>query len=259
MPYVGDHYNPLIWEDLDMDEKHAYHIYEAFQREYNRIAQQRNLKPMKWLTTAERKTCYDYKRDGKYPADVIREHKNWEIFMDVWNKYKNQSSFNYDIFVKGAFYYRDKLKSIFPRMLLSEDSDKSYKMYLDKLIMDASAGSGEDNIVTSLTGTRKTICKILRLEANEMPTLGQIERFFTHIPKGFLVSEGVRYCLHGMISPYYLSVSKTFRKVYATLDSDIRAEIGFEKESDMEVYVGLIRSSGKAYRAAKALFGEDIL
>jgi len=259
MPYIGDHYNPKIWEDLDMDEKHAYHIYEAFQKEYNRLVRAGKLPPRKWLATAECKSCPDFDRDGKYPADPIREHKNWEIFTAVWDKYKDESSFNYDIFVKGAFYYRPEIKQIYPRMLLSEDCHKSYHQYLEKIIMDANAGTDEDNIIISLTQTRKTICKILRLNPTEMPSKEQIERFFTRVPKGNVVSEGIRYCFHGMISPYFLVMSKTFRSVYEKLDPDMKAEIGFESEADMEVYVGLVRSHTKAYRAAKAMFGEDII
>jgi len=259
MGYVGDNYNPLIWEDLSMDEKHAYHIYEAFQREYDKMVRDGKAKPMKWLTTAERKTCPDYDRDGKYPADIIREHKNWQIFVDVWEKYKNQSSFNYDIFVRGAFYYRPEIKKIFPRMLLSVDCERSYLQYLEKLIVDASGGNDEDKIIVSLKGTRNTICKILRLNVNTMPDAEQLESLFTRVPKGMVFPEGIRYCIHGMMSPYYLAVSKSFRSAYATLDPDVRAEIGFEKEEDMDIYVGIIRSFSKAYRAAKALFGEDIL
>lgn len=256
-------YNPLIWSDLTMDEKKTYQLYEEFQKAYNRLATEKKLRPMIWLPSAYKKTCHIYERDGKYPADDIRESRHWKIFTQIYEKYKHYDGFDATVFITGVFHFRTDLKSISPAILLSHESYKAYIEYIKKIVADAQSG-GRDatrkQVFNSIYGTRITINQLLKIPKNEVPSREMLEKFFTvKKEKDSILPKGIVYCIHGMISPYYLALSKTFRKIYPDLDPDVKAEIGFETEDDFEVYAGLVRTCKENYDNLKIMFGDDII
>ncbi len=237
-----------------MDEKLTYQIYEEFQKQYNNTATEKHLSPMTWLPSATKKTV-----DPDDPAGDIRSNKHWKVFTEVYEKYKNYDSFDPAIFVKAVFYYRDQFKKIYPGMLTTHEAYKAYIEYMNKLIAEAKSGGTSEEIARSLTGTKETICRLLKIPRSEVPSYESLYKLFNEVPTGSLVPIGIVYCIHGMLSPYYLATSKSFRKAWKNLDPDIKAEIGFESEDDFEPYVGLIRQIPKVYNISKTIFGEDIL
>lgn len=259
MGFVGNNYNPLIWEDLTMEEKKTYALYEAFQKEYNKMVREGKKPERFWLTSASRKSCYDYDRDGKYPADVIREHKFWHCFQEAYDKYKDFDAFDPSIFVQAVFYYRDPKKQIYPSILTTKDAEESYYQYMERLINMAKSDGTADRVLEGLKGTRKIMWKMMGLESSAEPEYKKIYSFFADIQKDCIVSKGIVYCMHGMISPYYMAVSRSFNSVFDDLDPDIKAEIGFDSKKDMEPYIGIMHQFPNVYKAAKLLFGEDIL
>lgn len=259
MGFVGTQYNPEIWSDMTYEEKMAYHIYEEFQKEYNRMVAQKKLPARIWLPSASRKMVTDFDRDGKYPADFIREHKNWETFVKVYEKYQHMSTFDPVIFMKGAFYYRDNMLKIYPSMLLTDTVDKSYHAYIEKIVTEARMGGTDEEVITGLKGTRRAICKLLKIPDNETPDFQDIYDLFNDTPKGHIVSRGISFALSGMFSLYYLAISKSFNSVYEKLDQDIKSEIGFDSREDMEPFIGVVRQFPRVLQAAKLLFGDDII
>jgi hypothetical protein len=259
MGYVGTQYNPEIWSDMTHEEKMAYHIYEEFQKEYNKLVAQRKLSMKKWLPDAGRKMVTNYERDGKYPADFIREHENWETFVKTYEKYQHMTTFDPVIFMKGAFYYRDEMKKFYPAMLLTDTVEKSYYKYIEKIVTEARMGNTGDEVIRGLMGTRRAICKLLRIHDNENPDFQDIYDLFNTTPKGHIVSRGISFALSGMFSLYYLAMSKSFNSAYDKLDQDIKSEIGFDSREDMEPFIGVVRQFPEALKTMKILFGDDIV
>lgn len=259
MGYVGTEYNPEIWSDMTHEEKMAYHIYEEFQKEYNQMVAQRRLSMKKWLPSASRKMVTNYDRDGKYPADFIREHENWDVFVKTYEKYQHMATFDPAIFMKGAFYYRDKLKKIYPAMLLAKTTEESYTAYIEKMVTEARMGGGGEEILLGMRGTKKSICKLLNILDHEELEFQDVYDLFNKVPKGHIVSRGISFALSGMFSLYYLAMSKSFNSAYDNLDADVKAEIGFETRESMEPFIGLIRQWPNVYKTTKSLFGEDII
>ena len=240
-------YNEEIWSDLTYDEKMAYKIADEFAKRARKIGMQR-----KWIASAESKVNIHPDSDER-PGDKIRNSKNFKYFMDVWNMYKNDQNFDIVIFMDAVFRTIPRGKQIYPAQLRTKKLYSAYKEYRMRLKMSEKVGSVK-RIMEDLVRSYKTISK--KMDKKNL-TEEDLDRFFNEIPEGQLVSEGMFYAMQEMLSPYYLAVSKSFRKAYFNADKDIQDEI-IDKDK-LENIKALVRLKTRVHGFAKRIFGKDIL
>lgn len=240
-------YNEEIWSDLTYDEKMAYKIADEFSKRARKIGLHN-----KWIASAESKVRIPEDSDER-PGDKIRNSKNFKYFMDVWNMYKSDQNFDIVIFMDAVFRTLPRGKKIYPAQLRTKKLYSSYKEYRMRLKMSERVGSIK-RIMEDLVRSYKTISK--KLDKKDL-TEEDLDRFFNEIPEGQLVSEGMFYAMQEMLSPYYLAVSKSFRKAYFNADKDIQDEI-IDKDK-LENIKALVRLKTRVHGFAKRIFGKDIL
>lgn len=241
-------YNPEIWSDLDQEEKKAYHLYEAFQKQTNKLGLKQ-----KWLPQATAKSCYDYDRDGKYPGDKIREAKNWRYFVETCEIFQNYPDFEPEIFVEAVFRTLMKGQRVYPAQLRTKKAIDAYNEYRMKMKMTTSI-SDEKRMMEDIANTFKYIKK--KIKKDEIDT-NDLYRFFNEVEDNNVISEGIRSCILEMISPFYFSISKSFRIAFNNSDQDIKDEIISEQK--LNNIAALVKMKTHAYKIAKKLFGNDIL
>lgn len=241
-------YTEEIWADLDWDEKQTYRLYEEFQKAT--IAKGIHTK---WVSSADSKSFYDYDRDGKYPGDKIRESKNWQYFVDVWEKFKDDQMFDPYVFIEAVFRRLPKDKTIVPAQLRTKANYDYYKEYRLKLKMGEKV-SDEKQILMDITNTYKLIQrKMNKTELDE----NDLFSFFNELKDNSMISEGIFLCIQEMISPYYYSVSRSFLNAFLNCDKDIRDEISSE---DRLINISaVVRSKTRVYQFLKKIFGKDIV
>lgn len=241
-------YNEEIWTDLDMDEKNAYHIYEEFQRVVSKRGQH-----IKWLPQATAKSCYDYDRDGKYPGDKIRESKNWKYFVELWEIFKDSSSFDPRIFIDSVFRHLSREAKIAPAQLRTKKILNQYREYRMKLKMSDNISS-EKIMMRDLINTYNYMSrKMNKSKLNKE----DIHNFFNNTEDNNVISQGLFSCINEMISPLYMAVSKSFEEAYVSSDEDIREEImPFDKYQKLRA---LVKIKTRVHAFAKKVFGSDII
>lgn len=241
-------YTEEIWQDLDWDEKSAYHIYEEFQK-----ATIGKGVHTKWISSADSKSFYDYDRDGKYPGDKIRESKNWQYFVDVWEKFKEDQMFDPHVFIEAVFRRLSNDKTIVPAQLRTKANYDYYKDYRLKLKMGEKV-SDEKQILTDIATTYKLLQrKIGKQDINE----DDLFSFFNDLKDNSLISEGIFLCIQEMISPYYYAVSRSFLNAYLNSDKDIKDEISSEER--LINISAIVRSKTRVYQFLKKIFNKDIV
>lgn len=240
-------YNEEIWTDLTYDEKMAYKLADRFTKEAKKIGLKN-----KWIASAESKVHIHEDSDER-PGDKIRNSKNFKYFMDVWLMYKNDQNFDIAIFIDSVFRNLPRGKKIYPAQLRTKRVYNNYKEYRMRLKMSEKVGSVK-RIMEDLVRTYKTIAK--KMDKKHL-TEDDFYRFFNEVPEGQLVSEGLFFAMQEMLSPYYLAISKSFRKAYFNADKDIQEEI-IDKDK-LENIKALVRLKSRVHGFAKRIFGKDIL
>lgn len=240
-------YNDEIWSDLTYDEKMAYKLADEFAKSARKIGMHR-----KWIASAESKVNIHPDSDER-PGDKIRNSKNFQYFVDVWEMYKSDQNFDISIFIDSVFRNLPRDKKIYPAQLRTKRIYNNYKEYRMRLKMSERVGSVK-RIMEDMVRSYKTISK--KVGKKEL-TDEDLDRFFNEIPDGQLVSEGLFFAMQEMLSPYYLAVSKSFRKAYFNADKDIQEEI-IDKDK-LENIKALVRLKTRVHGFARRIFGKDIL
>lgn len=240
-------YNDEIWQDLSYDEKMAYKLANEFTKKCKAIGNHR-----KWIASAESKVRIHPDSDER-PGDKIRNSKNFKYFMDVWDMYKSDQNFDINIFIDSVFRNMPRGTSIYPAQLRTKKVYNNYKEFRMRLKMSERVGSVK-RIMEDLVRTYKTISR--RLDKKDL-TEDDFYSFFNDIPEGSLLSDGVLFAMQEMLSPYYLAVSKSFRKAYFNMDKDVQDEI-IDKDK-LENIKALVRLKTRVHGFAIRIFGKDII
>lgn len=240
-------YNDEIWQDLSYDEKMAYKLADEFSRQSRKVGN-----PRKWIASAESKVRIHPDSDER-PADKIRNSKNFKYFLDVWDMYKSDQNFDINIFIDSVFRNVPRGTSIYPAQLRTKKTYNNYKEYRMRLKMSERVGSIK-RIMEDLVRTYKTISRKMD---KKMLTEDDFYTFFNEIKEGSLISDGMLFAMQDMLSPYYLAISKSFRKAYFNADKDIQDEI-IDKDK-LENIKSLVRLKTRVHGFAMRIFGKDII
>jgi len=242
-------YNPQIWADLNSEERNIYYIAEAFLN----FAKSKN-DFTKFLPSAETKSCPNYERDGLRPADSIRNHKNWEYFGRVWERFKNDPTFDADIYLKSISRHISKDQKLYPAQLATKKNFDYYIEYRESLKFNNSKSDDNKKIMEGIIQTYKLIANKVGVKKLTQQNLYD---FFNKPKSESIISEGLLFCIQEMISPYYFSVSKSFIAAYKNSDKDIQNEIlEIERLKDMH---RLTIVNKKVYDFLKKVFDGDIV
>lgn len=240
-------YNEEIWRDLSYDEKMAYKIADEFTK-FARKRGQYN----KWIASAESKPRIDPDSDER-PGDKIRNSKNFKYFLDVWEMYKQDPNFDIRIFMESVFHHIPTHKKIFPAQLRTKKNYTNYKEYRQRLKMGEKVGSVK-RIMEDYVRTYKNISRSLD---KKTLTEDDLYNFFNTVPEGEILSPGMFLAINGMISPYYMAISKSFRNAYFNADPDIQDEIISKDKIDN--IKNLVKLKSRLHGFAMKIFGKDII
>lgn len=181
-----------------------------------------------------------------------REHKNWQHFEAVFERYKEDSTFDRYIFMEAQFRNMTKGKTIYPAQLKTKTAENRYHEHREAIkIKDHS--SKTENIIQSLAATFKFLKKWWKQNGLMMDDYAS---FFSKADEE-LISTGMAFCMQGMISKYFMAVSKHFNREYHSLDSDYKWEVVTPDE--LKSYRIALRLDEDAYDFAKELFNGEIL
>lgn len=240
-------YNEEIWRDLSYDEKMAYKIADEFTRKTQARGQYN-----KWVASAESKVRIDPDSD-EWPGDKIRNSKNFKYFQEVWEMYKEDPHFDIMIFIDSVFHNLTPGKKIYPAQLKTKRVYSDYKQYRMKMKIGEKVGPSKQ-IMEGLAATYKLISRKLdKKKLNEH----DLYKFFNEVEEGEIISPGMFYAVQEMISPFYMAVSKSFRKAYFDADKDIRDEI--IDEDKLNNLKSLVKLKSRVHGFAMRLFGSDII
>lgn len=240
-------YNEEIWRDLSYDEKMAYKIADQFTKKTKARGQYN-----RWIASAESKVNIHPDSEER-PGDKIRNSKNFKYFEEVWDMYKNDPNFDIMIFIDSVFHNITPGKKIYPAQLKTKRAYNDYKQYRMKMKLGEKIGPSKQ-IMEGLASTYKLISR--KLDKKKLSE-DDLNRFFNEVEDGEVISPGMFYAIQEMISPFYMSVSKSFRKAYFNADPDIQQEI--IDEDKLENLKALVRLKSRVHGFAMKLFGSDIL
>ena len=247
-------YNPQIWEDLTKDERMAYKIYEAW-----RSLSLKNgvgIQYLSALPSAESKVLLDPDRDyGKYPGDKIREHKNFPIFLQIWEMYRDDELFDPHVFVTAIMKGYDKNKYLPPGTLKTKKAKEYYLQYRADMEQLSEFTDDEKIIKQNVVGTHNAIKT--RLQTKGKLTQQDLHRFFNEPLEDVQMSLGMILAIHKMLSPHYLSVSKSFETAWSNADVDVQEEM-FEANK-YDNFRSFVKINTKLYVFIKEVFGSDII
>jgi len=180
-----------------------------------------------------------------------RKHQHWEAFEKLYEVVKDDSHFNMRWYVKSQIIHLGKNKTIWPHQLLTQKAMRNYFEYIQnrKIVVDSDK---IEDIRYALTQDKK----LFQEWTDDHP--GQdYNDFFGNIPDGLIMSDGVYYAIQGMLSLFFLSISKTFMGMYKDLDIDIQEEIA--SRGKLLVTRDKIRTNEKLKIFAKKTFEDEAL
>lgn len=181
-----------------------------------------------------------------------RDGKNWKYFKQIYDNFSSITSFDPYIFIEAQFRNIEKGKMLYPAQLKTKTAIKKYEEHKAALkIVDVN--SNTEKIISNLASTFKFLKKWWK--KNKL-LMDDYNSFFT-CKDGELLSEGMHICLQGMISKYFMSVSKHFLREYKSLDLDMRYEV-IPPEKLKSYKINLILDT-EAYDFAKELFNSEII
>ncbi len=180
-----------------------------------------------------------------------RNGKNWIYFKQVYDFFIKDTTFDPYIFIEAQFRNIQKEKSLFPAQLKTKTAIQKYYTHRDSLKVK-DFGNNSVIIMENMAATFKFLKKWWK---RHNLSKDSYREFFT---KGNeeIMSEGMLFCLQGMISKYFMAVSKHFLKEYELLDSDIKWEIINPK--DLKSYRIKLKLDEDAYLFAKEVFNGEI-
>jgi hypothetical protein len=243
----NERYNPAIWADMNLNERSIYYIAEA----YEEFAKSRK-DFRKHLSSVESKTL-PHPDSGERPADKIRNHKNWQYFEKVWDRFIYDQSFDAFIFMDAVAKHLPKDRQIYPAQLATKKNFEYYLDYRESIKLNTSETDDTKRIMEGIVQSYKLISKKVGVKnlSNQ-----DIYNFFNKPKESMILSEGLLFCMQQMISPYYFSVSKSFISAYNNSDKDIQDEIlPLSRLKDMH---NLTKVKPKIYEFLKKIFDEDI-
>ena len=181
-----------------------------------------------------------------------RHSKNWKYFEEVWEQVKDDTTFDPYIFMEAQFRNVPKGKAVWPAQLKTKTALKRYKEHRDAIkIVDTVSQS--EQIINNLANTFKFMKKWWKRSQLKMD---DYEAFFRK-SEGELISDGMNYCLQGLISKYFMSVSEHFLVEYKALDPDMKWEV--IRPDELRAYRIKLKLDDDAYDFAKGLFKGEII
>jgi len=177
-----------------------------------------------------------------------RETKYWHSFRKLYEIVKNDSNFNMYWYVEAQIKKTGKM--VWPHQLVTKTAIENYHELLESKRVVVKS----DNV--------KEILYALRQDAKNLhewikQNKRSIKSFFNDVPDGMLISDGIYYATMNFISPYFLSISKNFWRVYKTLDIDIKKELPSEEE--LKLKRNRIYNSDILKKKAKEYFGPEVI
>jgi hypothetical protein len=180
-----------------------------------------------------------------------RESKNWKYFEQTYLNFESDPTFDPYIFMEAQYRDLKKGEILYPAQLKTKTAINKYQEHRNnKKVIDSSTDT--ERILINLTSTYKFIKKWWK---NNNKEFGDYESFFK-VAEGEIISDGFSYCIQGMISKYFISVSRTFNKYYSSLDPDIKWEIIPPK--DLKSYRIALKLDEDAWDFAKDIFGNEV-
>lgn len=245
-------YNKQIWNDLEKDERKAYKLYECFQKKMLDRGDKRKFLPSASSKFSDRDQ-YLIDEGEMYPADKIRNAKNFKYFLEVIHMYEDQETFDPYLFIEAVFRRIGKHERIYPAQLKTKANQQYYKDFRVKSKMSSEV-SQEKQIMIDIMNTYKTICRRL---GKDVLTFEDLYSFFNDVKDNNVISEGILFCIQEMISPFYFTVSVSFEEAWINLDQDIKDEI--MSEDKYNNIRGVVNLKTRLYNFNKKLFGKDII
>lgn len=193
----------------------------------------------------------DYRKYLPVKTDP-RQGKNWKYFEQVHQNFAKDSMFDPYIFIEAQFRNVPRDKTIFPAQLKTKVAIQKYHDHREALKVRDNVDESK-RIIENLASTFRLMKKWWK--KNDLP-MDSYREFFTKSDTE-MMSEGMLYCLQGMISKYFMSVSKHFLREYEKLDPDIKWEIVQPKE--LRGYKIKLKLDNDAYSFAKEVFNGEIL
>ena len=180
-----------------------------------------------------------------------RLDNKWDAFQKLYNKFKDNAFFNMYWHVNAQLIHMSKNQTLWPHQLLTQKAEKNYFEYCRSRKIVLKSDSARD-IMSALAQSKKLIQEWFK---NNDTT--SYERLFEYISAGLLMSDGVYYAIRGMLSIFFLAISRTFLTTYKNLDIDIQQEIA---DTDQLIIIrNRLRSNKRVYTFAKKIFGDEIL
>lgn len=181
-----------------------------------------------------------------------RTGKNWTYFQQVYDTFAKDTVFDPYIFIEAQFRNVPKDKSVFPAQLKTKVAIQKYHDHRDALKVNDSTDETE-RIMENLAATFRLLKKWWK--QHDLP-MDSYRQFFT-VAEGETMSDGMLFCLQGMISKYFMSVSKHFLREYNDLDSDMKWEI--INPNDLKSYRIKLKYDENAYSFAKQVYNGELL
>lgn len=181
-----------------------------------------------------------------------RQGKNWKYFDQVHQSFSKDSMFDPFIFIEAQFRNAPKDKTIYPAQLKTKVAIQKYHDHREALkIRDE--GSETKRIIENMAATFRFMKKWWK--QHDLPIDSYKELFAKSETE--MMSEGMLLCLQGMMSKYFMAVSKHFLREYEKLDPDVKWEVISPKE--LRGYKVKLRLDDDAYSFAKEVFNGEIL
>lgn len=193
----------------------------------------------------------DYRRYLPVKSDP-RQAKNWTYFEQVYQNFSKDSMFDPYIFIEAQFRNVPKGRTIYPAQLKSKVAVERYKEHREALKVN-DTDSQTKRLLENLANTYRFLKKWWK--QHDLPR-DSYNEFFTKA-EGEMLSEGMLFCLQGMISKYFMSVSRHFLREYNGLDPDIKWDI--ITPNDLKGFKIKLMLDKDAYSFAKEIFDGEII
>jgi len=181
-----------------------------------------------------------------------RQAKNWKYFEQVHQNFSKDSVFDPFIFMEAQFRNIPKDKTVYPAQLKTKVAINKYKEHREALKIKDD-GDETARLINNMAATFKFMKKWWK--QHDLPMDSYMELFKKAGTE--MMSEGMLFCLQGMISKYFMAVSKHFLREYEQLDPDVKWEIVSPKE--LRGYKIKLKLDDEAYSFAKEVFNGEIL
>ena len=180
-----------------------------------------------------------------------REGKNWKYFEQVYQNFAKEPTFDPYIFIEAQFRNVQKDKTVYPAQLKTKVAIEKYREHRDAIKIH-DEGSETKRMIENMAATFKFMKRWWK--QHNLPMDSYSELFNNSGSE--MMSEGMLFCLQGMISKYFMAVSKHFLREYEQLDPDIKWEVIPPKE--LRGYKVKLRLDDDAYSFAKEVFNGEI-